>query len=197
MKHPIRLLTTIANVLDGEDWDADTPDIIATLLRDAGYTIADADLAEPLGDPEARQMLYDYHGGQTTPEYAAASSGLVANPEHLLECLHITRDNLGPYSPTHDALLYDEVGDLLCYLRQTLRIAPRTPDGRYRMLPWAPDYEACKRVDDEGDLIAVEVIQWFLQLIEADLLRIEAPHRESLLKLIERAHEALEEAKLP
>jgi len=82
-----------------------------------------------MSNAAARQTLYDWHGGQGSPFYAAASSGLVASFELLAqEC--------------------DEIGDgmtrarLLAWIEVQKERAPRVTVNRsqcfyYHALPWA------------------------------------------------------------
>lgn len=73
----------------------------------------------------ARRMLYDWHSGQTSTFYAAASSGLCASFDALArECA--TMDN-----PTDRA-------KLAAWIEARRRLAPElVVSGRvYRVLPW-------------------------------------------------------------
>lgn len=58
----------------------------------------------------ARKMMYSWHGGQSCPLYAAASSGLVAD---------------------WDALLYACSALLGCFQRQSMQTKPGKTKGNY------------------------------------------------------------------
>ena len=76
----------------------------------------------------ARELLYAWHGGQSSPFYAAASSGLVASFVALAdECMRIDEPDRGR---------------LMSWLQHTQTKAPRvTVGGReYQCLPWAKEY---------------------------------------------------------
>lgn len=79
----------------------------------------------------ARAMLYDWHGGQWSATYAAASSGLVKNFEALLlEVRQITfepdRDKLTEY-----LLNQQSIGRYVC------KGSTANPADYYLALPWA------------------------------------------------------------
>lgn len=72
----------------------------------------------------ARRLMYEWHGGQSSPFYAAASSGLVASFVALAdECMTIDEPDRGK---------------LLSWIQQRQQKAPRTVvRGReYAVLPW-------------------------------------------------------------
>lgn len=79
----------------------------------------------------ARAMLYDWHGGQWTAIYAAASSGLVKNFEALLlEVKTIT------FEPDRDKLI-----EYLLYQHSKARYVCQgdrnDPEDYFFELPWA------------------------------------------------------------
>jgi len=73
----------------------------------------------------ARAMLYDWHGGQWSATYAAASSGLVKNFELLmLEVRHIDQPDR------------DKLTEYLLHQQSKGRIVTRE-NTSYLALPWA------------------------------------------------------------
>lgn len=78
----------------------------------------------------ARQMLYDWHAGQSSPFYAAASSGLVANWLDLLrECGAID-----------DAQERDKLREYLKSWQFRAPIVTASNGKAYPALPWAREY---------------------------------------------------------
>ncbi len=73
----------------------------------------------------ARRIMYDWHAGQWSPLYAAASSGLVESFVELADAAATITDA-------------DERGELMSWLQRQSSSAPRVAvDGReYRALPW-------------------------------------------------------------
>lgn len=94
-----------------------------------------------ISSQEARELLYDWHGGQTSPEYAAASSGLVISMEQLKESLlHLAMQV--EHTPNPDPKEVEELHTVLDYLSEQEDEAPRrVVNGvAYIALPWAKEY---------------------------------------------------------
>ena len=76
---------------------------------------------------KARRIAYDWHGGQSSPMYAFASSGLVAD----LPALVAEIDDCKRYGLSTQLRELDQ-------LRRFVLAMPRTSDARYPyMAPWA------------------------------------------------------------
>lgn len=85
-----------------------------------------------------RKILYDWHGGQWSSFYAAASSGLVEDKEKLLnDCREITDDE------TREKLT-DWINQQIKKGRYWTKASIINPDQVYLMLPWAEFYNATK-----------------------------------------------------
>lgn len=75
---------------------------------------------------EARQLMYDWHGGQATMLYQAASSGLVS------DWLELIREMSSIQRPDYT--------DLKVYLVDTKLKPVRVDGARYLALPWSTHY---------------------------------------------------------
>jgi len=84
----------------------------------------------------ARRLLYAWHGGQWSPEYAAASSGLVDNFSDL-------RYSLNKSALDTDSVYYkQQIATLINWLNVQEKKAPigKASDGKtYAFLPWATE----------------------------------------------------------
>ncbi len=86
----------------------------------------------------ARKIFYDWHGGQWSSFYAAASSGLVEDKEKLLnDCREITDDETR-------GKLQEWLLKQIAEGRYWTRASITQPDQYYLMLPWAEFYNAMK-----------------------------------------------------
>lgn len=86
----------------------------------------------------ARKIFYDWHGGQWSSLYAAASSGLVEDTEKLLaDCREITdgetREKLTAW-----------INQQIKKGRYRTKSSILNPDQCYLMLPWAEFYNVTK-----------------------------------------------------
>lgn len=91
----------------------------------------------------ARKLLYQLHGGQWSPEYAAASSGLVDNWGDI-------RHNLTLDAQSQNPDLKSDAEKLLLWINEQVKKDTRalTSDGKeYYFLPWArevPQYKTLR-----------------------------------------------------
>ena len=85
----------------------------------------------------ARQLLYDWHGGMSSPFYAAASSGLVADWDALLK--EATTCHALPSNTRLDRLKLSKLQHWLAAWRTRSTLWVNHPaDGRtYSALPWS------------------------------------------------------------
>ncbi len=78
----------------------------------------------------ARKMMYSWHGGQTCPLYAAASSGLVADWDSLL---HACNDMKGSKEHPQDyAKLTEWIKDKQAKQKSSIVVQGQS----YAVLPW-------------------------------------------------------------
>jgi hypothetical protein len=78
----------------------------------------------------ARQLMYGWHGGQTSPLYAAASSGLVSDWDALLhECECMKND---PYNPKD----YVKLTEWIKYKQSKQKFSVVVAGQSYAVLPW-------------------------------------------------------------
>ena len=78
----------------------------------------------------ARQLMYAWHGGQTSPLYAAASSGLVESFDALLQdCVCMKND---PYYPDD----YAKLTDWIKHKQSKAKFEIVANGSSYFVLPW-------------------------------------------------------------
>ena len=81
----------------------------------------------------ARELLYNWHGGQWDPTYAAASSGLVEDLPALIQELYLS--SLHPSTSDEDKV---ELEQLIGYLNNPISTFSVEANGHpYLALPWA------------------------------------------------------------
>ena len=73
----------------------------------------------------ARKMMYSWHGGQSCPLYAAASSGMVADWDSLLRACNCMKDSKEDYAKLTE------------WIKQAKQKSSIVVQGRsYAVLPW-------------------------------------------------------------
>lgn len=78
----------------------------------------------------AREMLYSWHGGQSCPLYAAASSGLVADWDALLHACNCIKDS--KEHPHDYAKLTEWIKDKQAKHKSSIIVQGQS----YAVLPW-------------------------------------------------------------
>lgn len=83
---------------------------------------------------KARTLAYEWHGGQDSPLYAFASSGLVKDVEALLQEI---QHNLHWAQQQQMTVYARELQQLEAYIRSCVRPTPPGARWPYHYAPWA------------------------------------------------------------